>query len=177
MSHTFQEIEAVLLPTAIKYTPEGSDPKAVIHQWIHALAYDFPLFAAHQGICKAELIEILTLENLYKDKNSFIKKTSSTPIKPSTKSTFTFIDLFAGIGGMRLGFQQAGGNCVFSSEYEINAQQTYKVNHGELPFGDITKINPNSIPNHDVLLAGFPCQAFSIAIENAWHGKPASNTS
>ena len=163
MSHTLQEIEAVLLPTAIKYTPEGSDPKAVIHQWIHAIAYDFPLFAAHQGICKADLIEILKLENLYKDKVTFKKKLFSTPIKPTTKSKFTFIDLFAGIGGMRLGFQQAGGTCVFSSEFEKNAQATYCDNYGDYPFGDITKISVKDIPDHDVLVAGFPCQPFSHA--------------
>ncbi|KQA24194.1 DNA methyltransferase [Vibrio metoecus] len=73
------------------------------------------------------------------------------------------MDLFAGIGGVRLGFQQNGGACVFSSEFDKHAQQTYKNNHGEVPFGDITKIPANEIPDHDVLLAGFPCQPFSHA--------------
>ncbi len=76
---------------------------------------------------------------------------------------FRFIDLFAGIGGVRLGFQQNGGICVFSSEFDKHAQNTYKKNHGEIPFGDITKIPANEIPDHDVLLAGFPCQPFSHA--------------
>lgn len=75
---------------------------------------------------------------------------------------FRFIDLFAGIGGMRLGFEPAGGRCVFTSEWDSLAQDTYEANFGERPQGDITKIAPESIPDHDLLLAGFPCQAFSI---------------
>ncbi len=76
---------------------------------------------------------------------------------------FTFIDLFAGIGGMRLAFQRAGGKCVFSSEWNKYSQQTYVENFGELPEGDITKIKAKDIPNHDILAGGFPCQPFSIA--------------
>jgi DNA (cytosine-5)-methyltransferase 1 len=75
---------------------------------------------------------------------------------------FKFIDLFAGIGGIRLGFESVGGKCVFSSEWDSFAQDTYEANFGERPFGDITKINPETIPDHDILLGGFPCQAFSI---------------
>lgn len=72
-----------------------------------------------------------------------------------------FIDLFAGIGGMRLAFESAGAVCVFSSEWDKYAQKTYEVNFGEKPFGDITKIDENDIPKFDILLAGFPCQPFS----------------
>ncbi len=75
---------------------------------------------------------------------------------------FRFIDLFAGIGGIRLGFESVGGKCVFSSEWDKYAQDTYEANFGECPQGDITKIKPETIPEHDILLAGFPCQAFSI---------------
>jgi DNA (cytosine-5)-methyltransferase 1 len=75
---------------------------------------------------------------------------------------FRFIDLFAGIGGIRLGFEFAGGQCVFTSEWDCEAQKTYEANFGERPVGDITKIDPQSIPDHDILLAGFPCQPFSI---------------
>jgi DNA (cytosine-5)-methyltransferase 1 len=75
---------------------------------------------------------------------------------------FKFIDLFAGIGGIRLGFEFVGGKCVFSSEWDKFAQDTYEANFGERPYGDITKIDPQTIPNHDILLGGFPCQAFSI---------------
>ena len=83
---------------------------------------------------------------------------------PAQKNTkFTFIDLFAGIGGMRIAFQNLGGKCVFSSEIDDKARQTYALNFGDIPDGDITKINENEIPDHDILVGGFPCQAFSIA--------------
>lgn len=74
----------------------------------------------------------------------------------------TFIDLFAGIGGIRIPFDEMGYHCVFSSEWDARACQTYFANFGTVPFGDITKIPAERIPKHDVLLAGFPCQAFSI---------------
>lgn len=76
---------------------------------------------------------------------------------------FTFIDLFAGIGGMRIAFEQIGGHCVYSSEWNKYCQQTYFANFGEQPEGDITKVDAGTIPDHDVLVAGFPCQPFSIA--------------
>lgn len=76
---------------------------------------------------------------------------------------FSFIDLFAGIGGMRLGFERAGGHCVYSSEWNKYSQQTYFANFGEQPEGDITQVVAMDIPDHDVLVAGFPCQPFSIA--------------
>lgn len=78
------------------------------------------------------------------------------------KHKFTFIDLFAGIGGIRLGFEAVGGKCVFSSEFDKDACTTYEANFGEYPSGDITKIEATDIPDFDILLAGFPCQAFSI---------------
>lgn len=79
------------------------------------------------------------------------------------KRCFTFIDLFAGIGGIRLAFEQAGGRCVFSSEWDPYAQHTYEANFGDRPHGDITRIDPATIPDHEILTAGFPCQPFSIA--------------
>lgn len=83
----------------------------------------------------------------------------------ATAGAFTFIDLFAGIGGIRMGFERAGGTCVFTSEWNEWSKKTYQHNFGDHhPFeGDITKVLPKDIPNHDVLLAGFPCQPFSIA--------------
>ena len=81
--------------------------------------------------------------------------------------SFEFIDLFAGIGGMRLAFQDAGGTCVFSSEWDKDSQKTYEANFGEVPAGDITKIDVDEIPNFDVLLAGFPCQPFSTIGQRA----------
>lgn len=80
------------------------------------------------------------------------------------EGAFRFIDLFAGIGGMRLGFEAAGGVCSFTSEWDVYARRTYSANFGgDEPHGDITKIDVASIPEHDVLLAGFPCQPFSLA--------------
>lgn len=80
-----------------------------------------------------------------------------------TKSEFSFIDLFAGIGGMRIAFEKNGGRCVYSNEWNKYCQQTYFANFGEQPDGDITKVNASDIPDHDILVAGFPCQPFSIA--------------
>ena len=79
------------------------------------------------------------------------------------KDKFTFIDLFAGIGGMRIAYEQSGGRCVYSSEWNKFSQKTYEANFGEIPDGDITKVNAEDIPDHDILVAGFPCQPFSIA--------------
>ena len=84
-------------------------------------------------------------------------------IKQKEDSSFSFIDLFAGIGGMRLAFEHAGGHCVYSSEWNKYSQQTYLANFGEQPEGDITQVNAADIPDHDILVAGFPCQPFSIA--------------
>lgn len=78
-------------------------------------------------------------------------------------NTFTFIDLFAGIGGFRLALEQLGGQCVFASEWDKFSQQTYEANFGDKPAGDITQISEDQIPDHDILTGGFPCQPFSIA--------------
>lgn len=87
----------------------------------------------------------------------------SGPEYPRTEKPLTFIDLFAGIGGMRIAFQNAGCRCVFSSEVDENARLVYQMNFGEEPEGDITKISASDMPRHDILVAGFPCQPFSIA--------------
>ncbi len=103
--------------------------------------------------------------------------TKKDPIKTKRKSgikmgppdihsdKLKFIDLFAGIGGLRLAFEAAGGQCVFSSEIDKKARLTYKANFKESPSGDITKIPSKDIPDHNILLAGFPCQPFSYAGE------------
>jgi len=85
------------------------------------------------------------------------------PFPPPEKPKFKFIDLFAGIGGIRLAYQNLGGKCVFTSEWDSFSKKTYEANFGEVPFGDITKIDEKDIPDHDILLGGFPCQPFSIA--------------
>lgn len=109
-----------------------------------------------------------TVERLFSNEMSSVVADIS-PIPQITKYTpnnkwadFTFIDLFAGIGGIRLGFESVGGKCVFSSEFDEDACKTYEANFGEHPAGDITKINAADIPDFGILLGGFPCQAFSI---------------
>ena len=89
----------------------------------------------------------------------------NSPFPPQANPEFTFIDLFAGIGGFRMALQNLGGECVFSSEWDEQAQRTYYTNYGEVPFGDITnEFTKAYIPdNFDILCAGFPCQAFSLA--------------
>ena len=88
---------------------------------------------------------------------------SSHPTGDQGPVPFRFIDLFAGIGGFRLGLQRLGGECVFTSEWDKFSQQTYSKWYGDMPHGDINTIEPSSIPDHDILAAGFPCQPFSLA--------------
>ena len=76
---------------------------------------------------------------------------NNIPFPSPLHPTFTFIDLFCGIGGMRIAFNDLGGKCVFSSEIDKQAKKTYEINFGEIPQGDITKINAKDIPNHDIL--------------------------
>lgn len=135
----------------------------MVHQWLHAINTDSELFG-DGTITTLQLKEVAKAAGVDCDSKGFkayYKKLY--PLIKLEKGEFKFIDLFAGIGGMRLGFQSAGGTCVFSSEFEKNAQSTYLKNHGDLPFGDITKIPAKFIPDHDVLVAGFPCQPFSHA--------------
>lgn len=96
--------------------------------------------------------------------NSIMRFAERIPFKSDEEGEkFRFIDLFAGIGGIRIPFQELGGKCVFSSEWDKFAQKTYRVNFGEEPQGDITKIDAEDIPDFDILLGGFPCQPFSQA--------------
>lgn len=85
------------------------------------------------------------------------------PFPPPENPEFTFIDLFAGIGGFRIPLQEIGGKCIFSSEYNYYAQRSYELNFAEIPFGDITNLDLDIVPEHDLLCAGFPCQPFSIS--------------
>jgi len=85
------------------------------------------------------------------------------PFPPPKEKKFTFIDLFCGIGGFRIAMQNICGHCLFSSDLDPHVKAVYENNFGDLPFGDITKINKNIIPQHDILTAGFPCQPFSIS--------------
>lgn len=105
------------------------------------------------------------LANSQDPKKSLKSSSKSFKKKFDPSGSIKFIDLFAGIGGIRLGLQSVFHNaeCVFSSEWDKHAQVVYENNHGDKPYGDITKISEKDIPNHDILLAGFPCQPFSNA--------------
>lgn len=97
------------------------------------------------------------------DLQTFLPIRWDIPFPPPSNPKFKFVDLFAGVGGIRLAFQNLGGKCVFTSEWNNFASKTYSANFGEIPYGDITKIPIGLIPDHDILTGGFPCQPFSIA--------------
>jgi DNA (cytosine-5)-methyltransferase 1 len=159
-SAVFQHLNFI----AVKYFPELiHDHEAIASQWLHALAYKQVPFGKAKGVTFNKLLSSLEKYQIIKAEIDLSKLLTPPIIAVTKKPQFTFIDLFAGIGGMRIGFQRADGISIFSSEFEKNAQETYFLNHGEKPFGDITKFDPFDIPSHDVLLAGFPCQPFSIA--------------
>lgn len=111
-------------------------------------------YSKHSGIAAEPAIEL----DLFRD-------VLDVPFPAPKNPKFTFIDLFAGIGGFRIAMQELGGRCVYSSEFDAQAQRSYFANYGEMPFGDITKeVTKSYIPkSFDVLCGGFPCQAFSLA--------------
>lgn len=129
--------------------------KSILKSWFSWLSCNENVADSSSYCC--ESLDAFSL-SLFKDFNSI-------PFLPKQNPDFKFIDLFAGIGGFRIAMQDCGGKCVYSSEWDENAKQTYFHNFGEVPFGDITKeSNKKYIPDDfDVLCAGFPCQAFSIA--------------
>jgi len=114
------------------------------------------------GEHKPTSAKINLIKNLENQLNKFHDNAPFNQTELKTPD-FKFIDLFAGIGGIRLPFQKLNGKCVFTSEWDKFAQKTYLANFGEMPNGDITQINASDIPEHDILLGGFPCQAFSQA--------------
>ena len=163
-----QNVEKILLPLAEQHAPEGTEPQAIVDQWVHAIATDSQFYcnsvvSTPSGL-KKQVIELLETKLMYTGRDAFFDLAfSGIKLKPIKKPKFKFIDLFAGIGGTRLGAQNNGGACVFTSEFDSFAQKTYAFNYGESPFGDITKIKEDLIPDHDLLLAGFPCQPFSYS--------------
>ena len=140
----------------LKNRPEGvlykKNAEQILNEWSSWMDEDMTDAVAHGDMVSETPVFQL---NLFHD-------LLNAPFHDSASPKFTFVDLFAGIGGIRIPFTELGGKCVFSSEWDKAAQISYSYNFGEVPFGDITKINSDSIPKHDVLLAGFPCQAFSI---------------
>lgn len=163
-----EQAGALIQAIALPHVPQDSHIKAVMDQWLHAIATGSQFYCnpdlENPEQLKKSVISLLEQNGLYTSRKAFFDDVFGTlKLKPNFDTQFRFIDLFAGIGGLRLGAQASGGACVFSSEFDTFAQNTYSCNHGELPFGDITKIQEKSIPDHDVLLAGFPCQPFSYS--------------
>jgi DNA (cytosine-5)-methyltransferase 1 len=154
----FSVFPEATIPEAIKIETQGFHKTVLIHRLSEAkTARQWDLE------CSLPLTRFLTECRCDSGANLVLQKIAPAEFRlyPAWKP-FTFIDLFAGIGGIRLGVEAVGGRCVFSSEWDTKAQITYAANFGEMPAGDITKVAESSIPNHDILLAGFPCQPFSI---------------
>ena len=155
----------------IRLVEPKDNKKAILTHYLHNI---------HNGVSKhykKDALKVLKefVEYKVQDENisivaeealqQLLFEVENVPFPTPENYTFKFIDLFAGIGGFRLALQNLGGKCVFTSEWDKEAQKTYRANFGEIPFGDITKSHvKNYIPNKfDLLCAGFPCQAFSIA--------------
>lgn len=155
----------------IRLIEPENDSKAVITHYLHNIENGVAKY--YEKDAKKYLNEFLSYkygeEELKTVEESAIQdllfEVNDVPFPTPKDYTFKFIDLFAGIGGFRMAMQNLGGKCVYTSEWDEQAQKTYRANYGEVPFGDITKeSNKAYIPdNFDILCAGFPCQAFSIA--------------
>ena len=157
-----------------KYPPFIANPEfeAVVSHWVHTPSIRPPLMPQEfYDDCReyygfkdpSDTYHVSLSEEQKRYQLSFDFILKNIPFPSPKVAKFTFIDLFAGIGGFRLAMQRNGGKCVFSSEWDNHAKKTYKANFGEVPFGDIREIDEKSIPAHDVLCAGFPCQPFSLA--------------
>ncbi len=146
--------------------------EAAVTHWLQSPQYEYPFFPEN---FLSDCLRLFTRKKeSHKNKKLIAEEEvyyqpqlsfgyEDIPFPPPKNPNFTFIDLFAGIGGFRIAFQRLGGKCVFSSEWDKYAQKTYEANFGEVPFGDIREIDEKTIPEHDVLCAGFPCQPFSLA--------------
>ena len=156
-----------------KAIEDSNNEKAILTHFLHNDKNGVSKFYKKDAVSHVESF----LKNKYPEENItsevaeeaiqyfLFRNEEQTPFKAPDKPKFKFIDLFAGIGGFRLAFQNLGGKCVFTSEWDKYSKKTYQANFGEVPFGDITMPETkNFIPdNFDVVCAGFPCQAFSIA--------------
>ena len=151
-----------------------NDQMAIVSHYMHnngfssEAPYREKALGLIEDIYEVKTGNVLTQEGVANDpaiQYNMFRDLFSVPFMAKENAKFTFIDLFAGIGGFRMAMQNLGGRCVFSSEWDEQAQKTYLANYGEVPFGDITKEATKAfIPdNFDVLCAGFPCQAFSLA--------------
>lgn len=157
----------------VRLIEPDSSKEAILTHYLHNKRNNFSRFYKKKALEFAKEIleykhpeEEISLEVAEEALQYGLFKIENLPFPAPKQPTFNFIDLFAGIGGFRLALQNLGGNCIYSSEWDLNAQKTYQANFGEIPFGDITKQQiKNYIPSKkfEILCAGFPCQAFSIA--------------
>jgi DNA (cytosine-5)-methyltransferase 1 len=155
----------------IRIVEPEDNRKAVVTHYLHNYRNGL---SAHYKVEANSIIEDFLQYKVQEENISLVEEMAiqqllyeveKVPFPTPEKYTFKFIDLFAGIGGFRIALQNVGGKCIYTSEWNPDAKITYRENFGEVPFGDITKdITKNYIPNNfDILCAGFPCQAFSIA--------------
>lgn len=155
-------------PSLSDLFPDREELAAVSH-WMHLAKTRFakPYRKTAERLLPQDVRDAITVECIAEGdpKQLLFADLLNIPFPPPQRPKFTFIDLFAGIGGFRLAMQSVGGMCVFSSEWNESAQRTYFANYGEMPFGDITKAETKAMIPHgfDVLCAGFPCQPFSRA--------------
>jgi DNA (cytosine-5)-methyltransferase 1 len=165
VSDLINQIETLLMPLAKQCSTNKKQAQLIIIDWLSSLSEDRKIKTNPASVTTKKLITLLTANQIISDLDDFQIQLKKNLKKTSCKKEFKFIDLFAGIGGIRSAFEKIGGECVFTSEWDLYAQKSYKENNLDDHDiqGDITKVDENSIPDHDVLLAGFPCQPFSIA--------------
>lgn len=150
---------------------EGLEDKAILTHYLHNYRngvkkhYEKDAINILRNFVDYKQIESEKLLVAEEALQGLLFEVENVPFPTPKNYNFEFIDLFAGIGGFRLAMQNVGGKCVFTSEWELSAKKTYRENFGEIPFGDITKDRVKNYipPKFDILCAGFPCQAFSIA--------------
>lgn len=170
----YKEIKILLTESLLETFPnsEGDEIEAIVTHWLQSQDQEIPfLTPSMRDHCIALLRPPRSREPRSgqvrdSDEPNYVQHIfdwENIPFPPVKNPFFTFIDLFAGIGGFRIVMQEQGGKCVFSSEWDPYAKKTYEANFGEVPYGDIRKIDEKIIPDHDVLCAGFPCQPFSLA--------------
>lgn len=155
------------------FEDDVENSRALAGHWLHAVANGVPLMFDTTGSLRKKVIKKIYDAGFFSNEEDVSRAIrSSIRFPPPANIEFKFVDLFAGIGGFRMGLQSVGGGCVFSSEWDRSAKKTYESNYGELPFGDIKYFTGaersdefirREIPDHDILAAGFPCQPFSHA--------------
>ena len=171
---SYKEIKLLLTESLLESFPqaEGDEIVAIVTHWLQSQDLESPFFTPSM---RERCIALIQPPRPRISRPKGVRESSEIyqahlpidwediPFPPVKLPKFTFIDLFAGIGGFRIAMQEQGGKCVFSSEWDPYAKTTYEANFGEVPYGDIRKISELNIPDHDILCAGFPCQPFSLA--------------